>query len=88
MATKANRSKATRSAIARGSLTVLDDARGAGLLDGGKTEHVSFRAPGALVETARREIGINSPTEPARFERRSAERISLAHSHRNPVMAS
>jgi hypothetical protein len=63
MATKANRSKATRSAIARGSHTVLEDARRAGLLDGDKTEHVSFSAPRALVEAARRETGINSPTE-------------------------
>src|ERR1700728_1521740 len=63
MATKAKQSKATRSVIARRSLTVLDDARRAGLLDGDKTEHVSFRAPRALVEAARRETGINSPTE-------------------------
>jgi hypothetical protein len=61
MATKLNRDKATRSAIARGS--VLEDARRAGLLDGDKTEHVSFRAPRALVEAARRETGIDSPTE-------------------------
>ena len=63
MATKAKQSKATRSVISRRSLTVLDDARRAGLLDGDKTEHVSFRAPRALVEAARRETGINSPTE-------------------------
>jgi len=63
MATKAKQSKATRSVISRRSLTVLDDARRAGLLDGDKTEHLSFRAPRALVEAARRETGINSPTE-------------------------
>ena len=63
MATKANRGKATRSAITHSSVTVLEDARRAGLLDGDKTEHVSFRAPRALVEAARRETGINSPTE-------------------------
>jgi hypothetical protein len=63
MATKANRGKATRSAITRGSDAVLEDARRAGLLDGDKTEHVSFRAPRALVEAARRETGIDSPTE-------------------------
>ena len=63
MATRAKRRKAPRSAIARGSLTVLEDARRAGLLDGDKTEHVSFRAPKALVEAARHETGINSPTE-------------------------
>jgi hypothetical protein len=39
MATRANRSKATRSAIARSSIAVLDDARRAGLLDGDRTEH-------------------------------------------------
>ena len=61
MATKVNRGEATRSAIKRGS--VLEDARRAGLLDGDKTEHISFRAPRALVEAARRETGIDSPTE-------------------------
>jgi hypothetical protein len=43
--------------------SVLEDARRAGLLDGDKTEHVSFRAPPALIEAARRETGVNSPTE-------------------------
>ena len=43
--------------------SVLEDARRAGLLDGDKTEHVSFRAPRALVEAARRETGIDLPTE-------------------------
>ncbi len=41
----------------------LEDARRAGLLDGDKTEHLSFRAPKALVDAARRESGIESPTE-------------------------
>lgn len=41
----------------------LDNARHAGLLDGDKTEHVSFRAPPALVEAARRATGIESTTE-------------------------
>jgi hypothetical protein len=63
MATKAKQRNATRSVISRRSHTVLDDARRAGLLDGDKTEHVSFRAPRALVEAARRETAINSPTE-------------------------
>jgi hypothetical protein len=63
MATKTNRSKTARSAIARASIAVLEDARRAGLFDGDKTEHVSFRAPRALVEAARRETGINSPTK-------------------------
>ena len=63
MATKTNRTKATRSTIPSSSNAILEDARRAGLLDGDKTEHVSFRAPRALVEAARRETGINSPTE-------------------------
>jgi hypothetical protein len=33
------------------------------LLDGEKTAHVSFRAPTALLEAARRESGVASPTE-------------------------
>lgn len=44
-------------------LTVLDDARRAGLLDGEKTEHLSFRAPKALIDAAKRESGIKSPTD-------------------------
>jgi len=43
--------------------SVLAEARRAGLFDGEKTEHVSFRAPPALVEAARRETGVNSTTE-------------------------
>ncbi len=42
---------------------VLDEARSGGLLDGEKTEHVSFRAPKALVEAARRESGASGMTE-------------------------
>ena len=42
---------------------VLEEVRRAGLLGGGKTEHVSFRAPPALVEAAKRETGVNSPTD-------------------------
>src|SRR4051794_14912871 len=42
---------------------VLEEARQAGLLAGDKTEHVSFRAPPALIEAARRESGVSSPTE-------------------------
>jgi len=42
---------------------VMDEARRAGLLDGEKTEHVSFRAPKALVEAAKRESGATKPTE-------------------------
>ena len=43
--------------------SVLDEARRAGLLDGEKSEHVSFRAPPALVEAAKREAGISSTSE-------------------------
>lgn len=43
--------------------SVLDEARRAGLLTGDKTEHVSFRAPPALVEAAKREAGVTSTTE-------------------------
>jgi hypothetical protein len=42
----------------------MEEARRAGLLDGDKTEHVSFRAPKALVEAAKRESGATKPTEP------------------------
>jgi hypothetical protein len=41
----------------------MEEARRAGLLDGERTEHVSFRAPRALLEAARRESGVTSPTE-------------------------
>lgn len=42
---------------------VLEEARLAGLLDGERTEHVSFRAPRALLDAARRESGLSKPTE-------------------------
>jgi hypothetical protein len=41
----------------------VDEARQAGWLDGERTQHVSFRAPKALVEAAMREAGAISPTE-------------------------
>ena len=41
-------------------LSVMEEARRAGLLDGEKTEHVSFRAPPALVEAAKRQVGVGS----------------------------
>lgn len=44
-------------------VSVLEEARRAGLLEGEKTEHVSFRAPPALVEAAKREAGISSTSE-------------------------
>jgi hypothetical protein len=42
---------------------IMAEARRAGLLDGDKTEHVSFRAPKALIEAAKRESGVTKPTE-------------------------
>lgn len=41
----------------------LEEARRAGLLEGERSEHVSFRAPKALLDAARREAGAISPTE-------------------------
>ena len=43
--------------------SVLDEARRAGLLEGERTEHVSFRVPPALLEAAKREAGISSTSE-------------------------
>lgn len=43
--------------------TALQEARDAGLLDGERTEHLSFRAPRALIEAAKRASGVTSPTE-------------------------
>jgi hypothetical protein len=42
---------------------VVEEARRAGFLDGDRAEHLSFRAPAALVEAAKRETGITSTTE-------------------------
>jgi len=42
---------------------IMDEARRAGLLDGDKSKHVSFRAPKALIEAAQRESGLTKPTE-------------------------
>jgi hypothetical protein len=41
---------------------LIEEARQAGLLDD-KTEHVSFRAPKALIDAAKRETGVQSTTE-------------------------
>jgi|307.fasta_scaffold108501_1 hypothetical protein len=57
-----SRSSGARS-IAIGPAAALEEARRAGLLDGDKTEHVSFRAPPALIEAAKRMSGVASPTE-------------------------
>ena len=43
--------------------SVLEEARRTGLLEGEKSEHVSFRAPPALVEAAKRETGVTSTSE-------------------------
>lgn len=50
-------------AMATGASVVLEEARRAGLLDGDKTEHISFRAPKALIEAAKRESGATKLTE-------------------------
>jgi hypothetical protein len=54
---------ASRSAPRAGAAIVLEEARRAGLLDGDRSEHVSFRAPKALLEAAMRESGVTKPTE-------------------------
>ena len=46
-----------------GTIAALEDAQRAGLLDGEKTEHLSFRAPKALIEAAKRESGVELPTD-------------------------
>lgn len=55
--------KSRKTTSAPALAAALDDARRAGLLDGEKTEHLSFRAPKALIEAAKRESGIESPTD-------------------------
>lgn len=66
-ATKARESslptRARKGAGAPGVTAALEDARRAGLLDGEKTEHLSFRAPKALIEAAKRGSGVESPTD-------------------------
>lgn len=46
-----------------GKFSAVEAARRAGLLESGMSEHLSFRAPAALVRAAKRESGIDSPTE-------------------------
>jgi hypothetical protein len=41
----------------------LEEARRAGLLEGERSAHVSFRVPRALLEAAQREAGVTSATE-------------------------
>lgn len=44
-------------------MAAFESAKEAGLLDGERTMHVSFRAPPALVEAAMKESGATSPSE-------------------------
>jgi hypothetical protein len=46
-----------------GRFVSMRAAMRAGLLDDDASEHLSFRAPKRLVEAARRESGLTSPTE-------------------------
>lgn len=55
--------RAAMAARRAGVAVAMEEARRAGLLDGDKTEHVSFRAPKALIEAAKRESGVTRPTE-------------------------
>ena len=50
-------------ALATNTSVVLDEACRAGLLDGEKTEHISFRAPKALIDATRRKSGATKLTE-------------------------
>jgi hypothetical protein len=43
--------------------SMFEEIRLAGLLDGEKSEHVSFRAPPALIEAAKREAGVRTTSE-------------------------
>jgi hypothetical protein len=44
-------------------VVAFESARAAGLLEGERTTHFSFRAPRALVDAAMRETGVTSPSE-------------------------
>ena len=55
--------RAAAAARVTGASVAMEEARRAGLLDGDSTEHVSFRAPKALIEAAKRESGATKPTE-------------------------
>ncbi len=44
-------------------MAIFESAKEAGLLEGERTTHVSFRAPPALVEAAMKESGVTSPSE-------------------------
>ncbi len=44
-------------------VVAFESAREAGLLEGDRTTHVSFRAPRALVDAAMKESGVTTPSE-------------------------
>ncbi len=93
MAVKMARRAIHQTVKASGVSIVLEEARRAGLLDGDRTQHVSFRAPKALVEAAKRESGATKPTElgllalamlaqpdpTAKFLKRSRGRLGADH---------
>lgn len=54
--------RATKTAKPTKASLIIEEARQAGLLDD-RTEHVSFRAPKALIEAAMRQSGVRRPTE-------------------------
>ena len=63
-ASASNKSMGHRSrSIAISAAAALEDARRAGLIEGGKTAHASFRALLSLLEAAKRESGVTSLTE-------------------------
>lgn len=49
--------------VGKGQFASVDAAIRAGLLEGDASEHLSFRAPKRLVDAAKRESGLSSPTE-------------------------
>lgn len=61
--TKAGPARSVPKTSSRAYAAVLEEARAAGLLDAGRSEHVSFRAPPALIEAAKRQAGVASTTE-------------------------
>jgi hypothetical protein len=63
MTAKASRRRTRHGAATSRFASVIEEARRAGLLDGEKSEHLSFRAPPALIAAAQRESGVSSPTE-------------------------
>ena len=63
MTIEIRRSRKTAPERASAAAAALEEARQAGLLDGERTEHLSFRAPKALIDAAMRESGATKPTE-------------------------